>query len=129
MATHTLKQAIDGYFQTNFTTATIHYEGMPMNDLSTVTSLVSLVYEPVTNESYGMDGTSSGRIEYAGLYKVFCYAKSPVKAFILADAVKTFLNGKEIGTVSIGIGQDSGANDLENGFHQVLCYFNVSEWA
>ncbi len=128
MASYNVMQIIAKYFQDNWTTTEIQFEGKPLDD-KTLDDFISLTYDPVANDTYGMDGTATGRIEYAGVYKVRCYAKTPVKAFILADAVKTFLNGKQLGDIYVAIGQDSSVNDLHNNLHETACTFNVSQWA
>ncbi len=128
MATYDLMQKIDKYFQDNWITTEIQFPGQSLDD-TTLDDFISLKYEPVDNTPYGMDGTATGRIEYMGLYKVYCYAKSDVKAFILADAVKTFLNGKQLDDVYVEIGQDNSVNDLHNNLHETICVFNVSQWA
>jgi len=136
MANYDIKKEIDIYFQDNWTSTGIQYQGETQprvsgvpTDPTTLDNFISLVYAPVENESYGFDGSATGRIEYAGLQKIFCYAKNPTKAMQLADQVKTFFDGKEIGNIHAGIGQDGQANDLGNSFHEVLCSFDVSQWA
>ena len=128
MASFNIKNIIEKYFQTNFTTYTIQYEGMKIDTIPSG-GMISLIYSPIENSLYGIDGTSTGRIEYAGMYKIFCYASNPTKAYIIADAVKTFLNGKQIGDIYIEVGQDNQANDLNNGFYELLVTFNLSQWS
>ncbi len=128
MATHEIKKTIDKHFGDNWVTTPIQLQGEEL-DTAGLDDFISLIYTPVENTPYGLDGTSTGRIEYNGLYRVFCYAKNPTKTFILADAVKAFLNGKQFGDISIEVGQDSGINDLKNGFYQTVCTFNLSEWS
>lgn len=127
MATYDLMQTLDKHFQDNWATTAIQFPGKPLNDKSLV-QFIALEYNPVANAPYAMDG-SVGRIEYAGLYVVRCYAKTPVKVFKLADAVKTFLNGKQLNDVTVGIGQDGVVNDLQNGLYALSCNFSVSQWA
>jgi hypothetical protein len=115
-------------FKTLWTSTAIQYEGQTF-DLTTVDELIALVYSPIENVQYAYDGTATGRIEYHGMQKVFCYAKSPTLALSLCDDVKTFLNGKQIGNITIGVGQDGTAEPMDNGYYKALCYFNLSEWA
>ena len=125
MASFNVKSTIDKYFQDNWSTTTIQFEGQSLD----IAKMISLQYAPVENVAYGYDGSSTGRIEYAGIYKVFCYDTNPVKVMQLADLVKTFLNGKELDNIKIDIGQDGSANDLENGYYECLVRFSVSEWS
>jgi len=136
MANYDIKKDLDTYFQDNWSSTGIQYadENRPrvggvLTDPSTLDSFISLKYDPVENDSYGFDGTATGRIEYAGLQKVFCYAKNSTKALLLADQIKTFLNGKQLNNIHISIGQDGSPKDLGNNFHEVLCSFDVSQWA
>jgi len=136
MANYDIKKDLDIYFKDNWTNTGIQYQdenkprvGGVLTDPSTLNEFISLIYSPVENDSYGFDGTATGRIEYAGIQKVFCYAKNSTKALLLADQIKAFFNGKQIGNIIIGIGQDSPSNNLGNGFYEVLCYFNLSQWS
>ena len=129
MATASIKATIETYFKTNWTSTSIQYEGAPF-DYDGKSSWISLVYIPVANDQYAMDGTSTGRISYAAMLKVFCYAKSSTLAYSLADSVKTFLNGKQLtGDIQVEIGQDRGANDLDNGYFEVPCLFNFIQYS
>jgi len=136
MANSDIKIALDTYFQDNWTSTGIQYQGEneprvggTLTDPTTLDSFISLAYSPIKNESFGFDGTTNGRILYSGLYKIFCYAKNYNQVLILADEVKTFLNGKELDDIHLGIGQDSEINDLGNGFIQILSSFHVDQWS
>jgi len=136
MANYDIKKDLDTYFKNNWINTGIQYQdeneprvGGVLTDPSTLNEFISLIYSPVENDSYGFDGTATGRIEYAGIQKVFCYAKNSTKALLLADQIKAFFNGKQIGDIVVGIGQDSSSNNLGNGFYEVLCYFNLSQWS
>jgi len=136
MANYDIKKDLDTYFKNNWINTGIQYQdeneprvGGVLTDPSTLNEFISLIYNPVENDSYGFDGTATGRIEYAGIQKVFCYAKNSTKALLLADQIKAFFNGKQIGDIVVGIGQDSSSNNLGNGFYEVLCYFNLSQWS
>ena len=129
MANSDIKIALDTYFQDNWTSTPIQFQGQSL-DTASIDSFISLIYSPVENETYGLDGTENGRILYSGLYKIFCYAKNYNKVLILADEVKTFLNGKEFPeSMHIGIGQDGSPTDLDNGFIEILTIFNVDQWS
>ncbi len=126
MASHNIKEDLDSYFQDNWTETSIQYHGQTL-DISSLDDFVSLIYSPVLNEQYGMSGNCTERIEYNGVYKVFCYAKNPMKSHILADLVKVFFDGKQIGNITVNLGQDRMATDLKNGLYEVLVSFDVSE--
>lgn len=128
MATYNIKTTLDQYFLDNWVATPIQYEGTQLNT-NALTEFISLQYAPVYNDQYAFDGTTTGRINYVGLQKVFCYAKTPTKAFQLADSVKTFLNGKQLGNIYIEVGQDNPANDLGNNFYEVLITFRLTEWS
>jgi hypothetical protein len=128
MATYDIKVALDQYFLDNWSQTSIQFQGQAL-DTTALDDFISLVYTPSLNDCYGLDGGSVGRIEYVGNLKVFCYAKNPTLAYKLADDVKTFLNGVELGNIKVTIGQDGNANDLENGFYECLCNFPLSEYA
>lgn len=128
MASYDIKKEVDSHFQTNWTQTPIQFHGQNL-DTSSIDSFISLIYAPIENTNYGINGTPTGRIEYAGLQKIFCYAKNPTLALKLADDVKTFLNGKELPqNIHIQIGQDRTPIDLGNGFYEVLCNFDLSQW-
>jgi len=127
MASFDIKKEIDVYFQ--------GYRGHPVQfqdqDLDTtgIDTFISLIYAPVENDPVGMDGTATGRIGYSGLQRIFCYGKTSTKALIVADDVKSYFNGKELPqNIHVEIGQDNEPRDLGNGFHEVLCTFNVTQW-
>lgn len=128
MANYDVKKDLDTYFQNNWTETSIQFQGQQL-DTTGLDKFISLIYNPVENDAYGFDGSATGRLKYAGLYKVFCYAKNPTKAFLLADQVKAFFNGKEVGNITIGIGQDGSSTDLGIDFEEVLCSFDVSQWS
>lgn len=127
MGSYDIKQKLDKHFQDNWSTTSIQYQDHPVSTTS-LESFVSLVYAPVESVPYRFGGSGCDRIEYAGLFKVFCYARTTVKAMILADDVKTFLNRFQIDDVVVSIGQDRAATDLNNEFFEVLCTFPVSQW-
>lgn len=128
MASYDIKVALDTHFQDNWIQTKIQFHGQEL-DTSAETSFISLIYAPIENTPYGINGSANGRIKYSGLQKVFCYAKNPTKALKLADNVKTFLNGIDLpGNIHIEIGQDGSPVDLNNGFYEVLCKFNLSQW-
>ncbi len=128
MANYNIKVALDTHFKTNWTQTKVQFHGQQL-DMSGESSFISLIYAPLDNTPYGFNGTAQGRIEYGGLQKVFCYAKNPTKALKLADDVKTFLNGIELpNNIHVNIGQDTTPRDLGNGFWEVLCNFDLSQW-
>jgi len=136
MANSDIKIALDTYFQDNWTTTGIQYQGEDeprvagvLTDPTTLDSFISVGYYPIENESYGFDGTANGRILYSGIYKIFCYAKNHNQVLILADAVKTFLNGKELNDMHVGIGQDGSPNNIGSGFIEILSSFGVGQWS
>lgn len=114
-----IKATIEQEFLSNWSTTPIQFEGVKF-DYTGKDSWVSLVYTPVVSDRYGFNGTAIGRVRYVGIQKVFCYAKNPTKAYKLADAVKTFLNGKEINGLVFDIGQDRAVLDLNNGYFETV---------
>ena len=113
-----IKIAIEMYFNTKWTTTPIQYEGVKLATIPD--KYIGLIYNPVLNEQYAFDGTTTGRIRHVGIQKVFCYAKSTTLAYKLADDVKTFLNGLELNGIVFQIGQDRSVLDLENGYFECL---------
>lgn len=123
-----IKASLEQYFLSNWTSTPIQFEGIKF-DYSGKTNWISLVLAPAFADRYGFDGTATGRVRYVGIQKVFCYAKNPTKAFQLADSVKTFLNGLQIGGSVIDLGQDGTALDLQNGYFEVVVNFEYSNFS
>lgn len=126
MRTLEIREKLEQYFIDNWTQTQIQFEGVAIG-IDGIDKWISLVYVPVENKTIGFDGTTTGRVRNNGQLKVFCYAKNIQLAVKLADDVKEFLDGKTIsnGIVQIGVGQDSGAVDLENSFFEVLVVFEI----
>ena len=128
MAQSDIKITIDTHFNDNWTDTPIQFQGQELDNTG-MDNFISLIYNPVENETYGLDGTPTGRILFSGIYKVFIYAKNYNKALILADAIKSFLNGTQINHIHVGLGQDGAVNDIGNGFKEILTTFVVNEWS
>lgn len=127
MASYDIKKEIDTLFM-SYTNAPVQFHGQNLDTVG-MEKFISLIYAPIENTAYGLDGTATGRIRYAGMQKVFCYAANPTKALQLADNVKSFFNGKELSNnIHTRIGQDNMPVDLGNGFYEVLCTFELSQW-
>jgi len=129
MPSFDITKAINGVFLNEWPNERVQYHGETLEGTNNMEDFISLIYNPAENVPYGFDGTSTGRIQYVGAQKVFCYAKSPTLALKLADQVKTFLNGRQINNMRIGIGQDRQPTDLGTGFYEVPCIFTIEEWA
>jgi len=134
--TKDIKVALDTYMKTNWTNTGIQYDGLDKiiknniaYDYKTQDSFISLSYVPTSNNSYGFGSSNVGRVEYGGVYKVFCYDRNIVNVLTLADSIKTLLSGIEIGDIHIGLGQDRTNGDMLNGYYEVICTFDVSQWA
>ena len=129
MATFNIKSALDAYFIANWNMVTtpIQFQGTVI--APTTDTWLGLVYSPSYNDTYGLDGTATGRIEYMGNLKVFCYAKNATQAYVLADSVKTFLNGLQLTDIYLQIGQDGTATDMGNGYFECLASFPLQQFA
>lgn len=128
MANSDIKIALDTYFIDNWTTTDIQPQGQEI-DVTAINDFISILYQPVLNDTIGINGTDNGRIRFVGLYKVFCYAKNFNKALVLADGVKSFLNGKQLSNgIYVKIGQDGTPSDLGNGFIEIATSFDVEQW-
>jgi hypothetical protein len=128
MAVLATKAALEQYFIDNWAiTSKIQFSGVEF-DYSGLSKWISLKFIPVENDRYAMNGTVSGRINYSGLLQVFCYAKNESLAYGLSDDVKSFLHDKTIGTLDIGIGQDRGVENLDNGFSEALVVFEINNF-
>ena len=125
--TATIKKAIETYFLSNWSTTSIQWEGTSLN-YDSKTSYIGLIYNPIENDRYGFDGTTTGRIRCAGIQQVRCYAKNRTKAYELADSIKTFLNGKQISNIVFDIGQDETAIELDNNWQQVNVNFDTIKY-
>lgn len=128
MASFDITKAINDFFIASWPNNRIQFHGTTLDGTNQMDNYISLIYNPVENDPYGFNGSATGRIRYAGLQKVFCYAKSPTLALKLADEVKAFMNGQQIDNIAIDIGQDRQPTDLGTGFYEVLCIFNLNEW-
>ena len=130
MSLSTIKTTLETYIQTNWTTTSIQWQGVPFSS-NGLTQWIGTKFVPVMNEVYAFDGSSCGRIEYNAQLQIFCYAKNPTKAIQLSDSIMTFLNGTQHSpNITVGIGQvDSGAIDLENGIFEVMVWFEVNLYA
>ena len=126
MATYDTAVGLNQYMLDNWIDTPIQFDGMVL-DTTALTKWISVKYIPVQNDAVGLDGTTTGRIGYRGLFKVFCYAKNSTLAYKLADDVKTALNGKQIANLRIDIGQDRDAVDLDNTWYECLCLFSTTE--
>ena len=121
------KAALEQYFIDNWTATGIQFSGVEFSN-KTLTKWISLKFIPVENDRYAMNGTVSGRINYNGLLQVFCYAKNESLAYGLSDDVKSFLHDKTIGSIDVGIGQDRGVENLDNGYFEALVVFEINNF-
>ena len=123
MGSAEVKKTLEQYFLTNWTATAIQFDGVPF-DYTGKTSWISLVYSSAANSTWAFDGSITGHVLREGVFKVFCYAKSPPLAFKLGDSIQSFLNEKKIGGVELGTGQDGSSNKLDNGYFEVpVTYF------
>lgn len=123
------KVALETYFINNWTETQIQYEGVPF-DYDTLTEWVSLKFVPQQNNSYGFDGSSTGRINYNAQLQVFVYAKQVPLCYALADEILSFLNGVNVGgNVETSVGQVQGsAIQLDNGWYEQMITFDVNNY-
>lgn len=89
---------------------------------------IAIEYAPIEggNRLIGLDGTSTGRLEYEGIFFVRCFNRKRFNTFDLADKVSTLLNGKQLPSdVRIETGQHSQIMDLEANLFQMTVEFRV----
>ena len=89
---------------------------------------IAISYDPIINTIMGVNGTSTGRLNYNGLFRVYCYAERRMEVYKLADAVCTFLNGKSLNkNIEVGIGQHSSVIDLDSNLFELKVSFEVNQ--
>ena len=127
------KNVIDKYFMDNWTDTPISYEGVPFShpkDGKWI-HVAFLVYD---RQVYGMDGRT-GRKKDWGKIVVRCYDSSPTLSMRLANKVQLFLeciaitadDGNDI-MIDMGISDEFGAVDLDNGIFEVQLSFKCIKY-
>lgn len=122
MGTLQAKSTIETHFINNWTDTSIQFDGVPFN-YESLDSWISIVYSPALNSNITQSGLTTPSMVREAVLKVFCYAKTVPLAFSLSDSVQSFINNVQIGNVIVGVGFDSTANNLQNGFFEVPIKF------
>ncbi len=125
-----MKQEIEKKFLDNWTETPIQFD---IADYSTATDTawVSLMFDPLEREVYGMDG-HTGRKKDTAYIKVLCFETSPTKVLLLEDKVKAFMECYKFITVgaNAGVGHPdgNGITNLENGVWFSTLQFYVTAY-
>ena len=94
-----------------------------------LTQYIALQFNALQDDVIGFNGTTSGRVEYAGVIKIACYHKTKKLCLKLADTVTDFLRGKELplGIKISGNSTPSSTKDLDNDFFELIVSFDVRQ--
>lgn len=95
----------------------------------TLDEYIELNFIGLDDDLIGADGTTTGRVEYAGKFYVSCYHRRKKLALDLADKVTTFLRGKEL-PKNVNImsnAQNSPTPDLDNDFYRIDVSFDIRQ--
>ena len=115
------------YFMNNWTETPLKLPDFPFDDTD-IPKWISISYAPIVNDIIGCNGTTTGRLNYNGLFSVYCYAESRMDVFKLADSVSTFLNGKQLTkNIRVGIGQHNSVLDLDSNLFELKVLFEVDQ--
>lgn len=115
------------YFMNNWTETPLKLPDFPFDDTS-IDKWIAISYDPVRNDIMGCNGTTTGRLNYMGLFRVYCYAERRMDCYKLADSVSTFLNGKSLPkNIEVGIAQHSSVVDLDTNLFEMKVSFTVNQ--
>lgn len=106
----------------------IHYPDRSFNS-DNLTQYIALNFIPLQDDLIGVDGSTTGRIEYAGMIYVSCFNRGKMMCFKLADMVTEFLRGKELplGVRILSEASPSTPIDLPNDFYEIIVSFPVRQ--
>lgn len=114
-------------FMNSWTLTPLKLPDFPFDDTS-IDKWIAISYDPVRNDIMGCDGSSTGRINYMGLFRVYCYAERRMDCYKLADDVTAFLNGKSLNkNIEVGIAQHSSVVDLDTNLFEMKVSFEVNQ--
>jgi len=123
-----IKEAVDSYFEDNWTSTPVQYEG---TDFGTPVThkWISLQMLPYDRDTYAYDGANGRKRSYQ-LIRVRCYDVSPTLAFTLAQEVQAFFECVTLDTLKVGIGtgDGNGAVDLNNDIYEVTLNFDTIDY-
>ena len=119
------KSEIDKYFQDNWSTTAIQFEGADF-ELPSDNAWISVSYVPYDRSIVGYGGSET-RKEDNALIVVRCYDTSPTLVLSLSQAVLAFLECKTINgiIVDLGIADGNGAVPLHNGIFEMTLNFKT----
>ena len=127
------KNVIDKYFQDNWTETPISFDGVGF-DIPTDNKWVSVAMVVYDRSLYAISPQHGRKLDY-GKIIVRCYDISPTLVMKLCAKVQEFLechtiiadDGKEI-LVDMGISDDLGVVNLDNGIFEVQLGFKIKKY-
>ncbi len=123
MSLYDLKPELDRYFDTNWASTPVQYDGVRF-EKPDYNKWISVQLVPVSR----IDATfGDGVDEERGIVKVYCYDNSPTLVYKLASEVLNFLEITAIGDAFVDMGQSdgNGAVPLHDGIYETLINFSV----
>ncbi len=122
-----IKNILETYLIDNWTETQVQFEGVTYGN--STDTWISVKTIPVESEEYEIAGGAVPKVKHTVLFKVFCYAPNPVEAFTLSDTVTAFFDGERISDVYMGIGQRSGALDIQKDIFEVTVDYYSTFWS
>lgn len=115
------------YFRDNWTETPLKLPDFPFDDTG-IDKWIAISYAPIINSIIGCNGTTTGRLNYNGLFSVYCYSELRMNTYDLADKVTAFLAGVVLPlNIRVGIAQHGQVHDLDTDLFELQVTFEIDQ--